>query len=114
MAQNQGSPERPSRGPRQPRRSVRIKAILHAHGTRRRVEIIDYSQHGVRVERASGIELEERVTVELPSGLRVPMMVLWVEASSAGLRFLGPIAHGHTVMRSLDEAARRYKLGRAS
>jgi hypothetical protein len=114
MAQNQGSPERHARGPRRPRRPVRIKATLHAHGTRRRVEITDYSQHGVRLERASGIEPQERVTVELPSGLRVPMMVLWVGASSAGLRFLGPITHGHTVMRSLDEAARRYKLRRAS
>ena len=88
--------------------------MLHAHGTRRRVEIIDYSQHGLGLEGASGIELQERVTVELRSGLRLPMTVLWVKATSTGLRFLGPIAPGHTVMCSLDEAARNYKRRRAS
>jgi hypothetical protein len=77
--------------------------MLHAHGTGRRVEIIDYSQHGLGLEGASGIELGERVTVELRWGLRLPMMVLWVKGSHAGLRFLGPIAPGHTVMRSLEQ-----------
>jgi hypothetical protein len=42
----------------------------HHHGDRR-VEIIDYSPHGLGLERASGIEPEERVTVELPWGLRL-------------------------------------------
>jgi hypothetical protein len=31
------------------------------------------------------IDPEERVTVELPCGLRLPMMVLWVEKDRAGL-----------------------------
>ena len=53
--------------------------------------------HGLGLEGELSIELQERVTVELPSGLRLPMLVLWVKANSAGLRFLGPIAHGHAV-----------------
>jgi hypothetical protein len=66
------------------------------------------------LERASGIEPEERVTVELPWGLRLPMMVLWVEEDRAGLRSLGPIAPEDTVMQSLEEAAKRYKRSHAS
>jgi hypothetical protein len=54
------------------------------------------------------------VTIELPCGLRLPMMVLWVEKDRAGLGFLGPIAPGHTVMRSLEEAAKRYRRSHAS
>jgi hypothetical protein len=62
------------------------------------------------LEGASGIEPEERVTVELPWGSRPSMMLLWVEKDRAGLRFLGPNASGHSVMRLLDQAARNYWL----
>ena len=96
-----------------PLHAVRISAFLHAHGTRRPTQIIDYSQHGLELERAAGIAPQERVTVELLSGFRLPMMVLWVKGDSAGLRFLGPIALGHAVMSSLNEAARKYKRRRA-
>ena len=109
-----GPSEQDAREPLRTPHSVRIKAMLHAHGTCRRVEVINYSHHGLGLERASGIELQERVTVELPSGLRLPMMVLWVKGGRAGLRFLGPIEPGHLVMRSLDEAARKYKRRRTS
>jgi hypothetical protein len=109
MAQNQGPPEQDAREPRQPRHSVRIKALLDAHGTCHSIEIIDYSRHGFKLERAFGIDPGQRVTVELRSGLRLPMIVLWVERGQAGVRFLGPIAPGHTVMRSLEQAARKYK-----
>jgi hypothetical protein len=85
-----------------------------ARGSRRRIDIVDYSLQRLELERTSDIEPYERVTVELPSGLRLPMMVLWVKAGSAGLRFLGPIAPGHMVIRSLDEAAREPTLRRTS
>ena len=51
------------------------------------------------------------MTVELPWGSRPPMMPLWVEKDREGLRFLGPIVPGRTVMRSADKRvaiARRY------
>jgi hypothetical protein len=109
MAHNQGLTGNDVRVPRHHRQPVRLKATLHAYGGSRRVEIVDYSPHGLGLERVSGIQPQERVTVELPAGLRLPMMVLWVEDGRAGLRFLGPIAPGHTVVRSLEEAARRFK-----
>jgi PilZ domain len=102
------------RARRSPRHAVRVRAVLHAHGTRRRIDIIDYSQHGFKLERAAGIEPQDRVTVELPSGQRLPMIVLWVEESRAGVRFLGPIAPGHTVMRWLDQSASKHRLLRSS
>jgi len=95
---------------RSPRHAVRVRAVLHAHGKHRRIDIIDYSQHGFKLQRVSGIEPDERVTVELPSGQRLPMIVLWVKEGRAGVRFLGPIAPGHTVMRWLDQSASKHKL----
>jgi hypothetical protein len=88
----------------------------HAARSRRahRIDIVDYSPYGPRLERASGIEPDERVTVQLRSGLRLPMRVVWVVGSTAALRFLGPIAPGHNAMRSLDEAARGHQARRPS
>jgi hypothetical protein len=114
MAHNQGPTAHDVREPRHHLKPVRIKAMLYGHGGDHRVEIIEYSPRGLGLERASGIEPQECVTMELPWGLRLPMRVLWVEGGKAGLRFLGPIAQGHTVMRLLEQAAERYKRSRAS
>ena len=112
MAHDEGSTRRDVRKPRQPRHAVRVRAVLHAHGKCRRIDIIDYSQHGFKLDRASGIGPHERVTVELPSGHRLPMRVVWIKGGEAGVRFLAAIAPEHPVMHSLDEAARNYKLRR--
>jgi hypothetical protein len=81
-------------------------------GRRRSIEITNYSVEGLSVDRAAGIELDERVTIELRSGERLPMRVVWIKGGEAGVRFLAAIAREHTVMRSLDKAAKNYKLRR--
>ena len=93
-----------------PRYAVRISALLRAGGRRRSIEITNYSVHGLRLDRAAGIELDERVTIELRSGQRLPMRVVWIKGDEAGVRFLATIAPEHPVMRWLDEAARNYEL----
>jgi hypothetical protein len=90
----------------QPLHPVLINAFLHVRGGRCRIEITDYSQHGLSLDRATGVELDERVTVELQSGRRLPMRVAWVRGTAAGVRFLGPIVSEHAVMRWLDEAVK--------
>jgi hypothetical protein len=110
MVQNPGATSRDARKPRPSRHAIRIRALLETGRKRRLVEITNYSQHGLSLDRAAGIEPDERVTVELLSGLRLPMRVVWMRDGEAGLRFLGPIAPGQTVMRLLDQAARNYKL----
>jgi hypothetical protein len=82
---------------------------LHVRGGRCRIEITDYSQHGLSLDRATGLEIDERVTVELQSGRRLPMRVAWVEGTAAGVRFLGPIMSEHAVLRWLDEAVKTQK-----
>jgi hypothetical protein len=94
--------------PRRSRRAVRIDAALEDHRGRRRILITAYSQHGLSLGRVAGVELDERVTVELRSGERLPMRVVWVRAGEAGVRFLGPIVLGYPVMRLLDEAAKEH------
>ena len=82
---------------------------LPTGGERCRIEITDYSQHGLSLDRATGVELDERVTVELASGRRLPMRVAWVKGTAAGVRFVGPIMSEHGVMRWLDEAVKVQK-----
>ena len=99
MAQIQDLPEHNGR-----RRSARIKAWLHVSGERFCIEITDYSRHRLEVGQVRAIRPDQRVTVELSSGTRLPVVVEWVEGSSASLCFVGPIAPGHPVMRELIEA----------
>ena len=106
MAHNLGPTSQDNPRPRLPRPALRIKAFLEDHCGRRRALITDYSQYGLSLYRAPGVELDARVTVELPSGERLPMRVAWVRGSEAGVRFLGPLVPGHPVMRLLDEAAK--------
>ena len=94
---------------RQPLHPVLINALLHVRGGRCRIEITHYSQHGLSLDRATGVELDERVTVELGSGRRLPMRVAWVKGTTAGVRFLGPIVSERAVMRWLDEAVKMQK-----
>jgi hypothetical protein len=82
---------------------------LHVPGGRCRIEITHYSQHGLSLDRATGLEIDERVTVELQSGRRLPMRVAWVEGTAAGVRFLGPIMSEHAVLRWLAEAVKTQK-----
>jgi|EndMetStandDraft_5_1072996.scaffolds.fasta_scaffold07594_3 hypothetical protein len=92
-----------------PRRTVHIGAVMHTRGERRRIDIVEYSSTGLSLDRAVGIELGQRVTIELRSGERLPMRVDWVKGAEAGVLFLGPIAPEHTVMRSLEEAAESFR-----
>jgi hypothetical protein len=110
MVHNPGPTSRDSSKQRPPQRAIRIRALLDAGGERRVIEITHYSQYGLRLHRVAGIGPDARVIVELRSGHRLPMRVAWVRDGNASLRFVGPIAPGHTVMRLLDQAARNYKL----
>jgi hypothetical protein len=110
-----GSPERATYRSKRARCSTNIRAVLHVRGARRqRVLILDYSPHGLQLEHSSGIALDDHVTVELGSGLRIPMRVAWVSGSSVALRFLGQIEPGHTAMHALDEAVRAMRARRRS
>ena len=109
MAHRRGPTRHDAPKLRQPLHPVPINAFLHVRGGRCRIEITDYSQHGLSFDRATGVELDERVTVELRSGRRLPMRVAWVKGTTAGVRFLGPIMSEHAVMRWLDEAVKMQK-----
>jgi hypothetical protein len=93
---------------------VHINAYLEGDRGRQRILISECSQLGLILDRISGLALNERVTVELRSGQRLPMRVIWARGSQAGVRFLGPIAPEHPVLQLLEAAAKKHQAGQAS
>jgi hypothetical protein len=86
---------------------VHIGAYLEDRRGRHRILITAYSAVGLTLDRTAGLELDERVTVELRSGDRLPTRVVWVRGARARVRFLGSIAQGHPVPQLLEAAAKR-------
>jgi hypothetical protein len=78
------------------RRPVRIPALLDRHdGLSRSVVVVDYLRGGLRIDSPFGVAIGEHVTVELLSGHRFPVEVIWAISTQIGVRFLGPIQPGH-------------------
>ena len=69
--------------------------------------IEDYSHHGLRLVSRFPAAIGERVTVELLSGHRLPVQVMWVAGTHLGVRFFG-IQAGHPGLLALWEAVRKY------
>ena len=93
---------------------VHISAHLEGRRGRQRILITTYPALGLTLDRTAGLELYERVTVELRSGDRLPTRVVWVRRAKARVRFLGSIPQGHPVPRLLEEAATRHQSRRTS
>jgi len=91
------------------RQPVHIAALLHCHRLCRSAVIADYSQDGLRLESTCAVAIGERATVELPSGHRLPVQVMWVAGAHMGVRFFGTIQAGHPAMLALREAIRKHK-----
>jgi PilZ domain len=90
-------------------RPVHIHARLVGHDHRCSATILDYSTNGLRLTDTFAVGIGERVTIDLLTGHRLPVVVTWVVGSQVGVRFVGPIAPGHPALLALDAAAERYK-----
>jgi PilZ domain len=91
------------------RRPVHIHAQLVGHNHRCSATILDYSTNGLRLIDTFAVGIGERVTIDLLTGHRLPVVVTSVVGSQVGVRFLGPIAPGHPTLLALDAAAKEYK-----
>ena len=92
------------------RKYMCLPALLLGHGLCSSVTIRDYSMRGLCLDGAFGFETRERVTVELLTGQRLPVVVAWSKGTEIGVRFVGPITSGHPALLALEMAAEAYKL----
>jgi PilZ domain len=91
------------------RRRVHIVALLHCHRLSRTVVIADCSHNGLRLVTTFAATIGERATVELLSGHRLPVQVMWVAGSHIGVRFFEKMQAGHPAMLAIREAVRKYE-----
>ena len=91
------------------RRSVFAHALLIGDGPCRDVIILNYSPRGLHLIDSSENRVGRRVTIELTTGHRLPVVVASVDGSQAVVRFVGAIAPGHPALQALDDAARQHK-----
>jgi hypothetical protein len=91
------------------RRRVHILALLHCHRLSRTVVIADYSHDGLLLKSRFDAAIGERATVELLSGHRLPVQVMWVAGTHIGVRFYGKLQAGNPGMIALWEAIRKYE-----
>jgi ferric-dicitrate binding protein FerR (iron transport regulator) len=91
------------------RRRVHIVALFHCHRLSRSVVIADYSVDGLRLVSTFAAAIGERATVELSSGHRLPVQVMWVAGAHIGVRFFGRVQSEDPAMLALCEAVRKYE-----
>src|SRR5262245_9354385 len=91
------------------RQQVNIAAILRCHRLRRRAIIVDFSLGGLHIDSSIAVVIGERATVELSSGDRLPVQVIWVAGGHFGVRFLVAMTEDHPANLALREAAREYQ-----
>jgi hypothetical protein len=103
-----GAKERRERR-RYPRRPVHVSALIHAHGLCRSVTIVDYTPLGLRLKGTFGIAAGDRITVELLTGDRLPLVVAWAMGSEVGAEFVGPTRSEHPAIVALEDAVQRYQ-----
>jgi hypothetical protein len=100
MQQSAGNPAR-----RQfQRASVRATAFVHRGGTFQRAQIVDYSRGGLQLRGTFGLIKQDRIQVELISGVRVSAEVAWSLGSHTGIVFPEPLPPTHP---AIVELARR-------
>src|SRR5262245_48999074 len=91
------------------RQPVHIATLLRCHRLCRRAVIVDYSLGGLRIDSNLAVAIGERATVELPSGYRLAVQIVWVAGGHIGARFFGAMEDAHPAKLALWEAVREYE-----
>jgi PilZ domain len=89
------------------RLDAHISALLHVRKQFQTVTVVDYSQGGVQLQGSFGLMPRDVVTLELLSGQRIGIEVMWSLGSRLGARFAPAIAADDPVLAALDAAAKR-------
>jgi hypothetical protein len=88
------------------RRRVRFCAIVECHGVSRMIEVIDFSNAGLRVDKLTGLAVGDRLTISLTPDIAVEGTIVWLVWHKAGIQFMPPLTDADPAYRFLmDQAA---------
>ena len=87
------------------RRSVQFSAIAECHGISRVVEIVDFSNSGLRIDKVTGLAAGDRLTITFTPDVAVEGTIAWLVWHKAGLQFTQSLKQDDPAYRLLMERA---------
>lgn len=94
------------------RRPVRCSGMIECRGMTRAVDIIDFSNSGLRVDHVTGLGAGDEVMLLLTPQLSVAATIAWLVWHKAGLRFLRPLSAADPVHVFLTAEAAKLDVAR--
>lgn len=87
------------------RRSVQFGAIAECHGISRAIEIVDFSNAGLRIDKVSGLAAGDHVKICFTPDITVEGTIAWLVWHKAGLQFTQSLKQDDPAYRFLMERA---------
>jgi PilZ domain-containing protein len=87
------------------RTPAKTKVFVHCRGRFQRATIANYSHDGAQLEGTFGLFKYDPVSIELPSGLKVPGKVEWSLGGQTGIAFAERLAETHPAIIELARKA---------
>lgn len=87
------------------RRRVQFSAIAHCHGISRAIEVVDFSNTGLRIDKVSGLAAGDRVAISFTPDVAVEGTIAWLVWHKAGLQFAQPLKPDDPAYRFLMDRA---------
>ncbi|AGK57500.1 type IV pilus assembly PilZ [Hyphomicrobium denitrificans 1NES1] len=90
---------------RDERRSVQVSAIAECHGISRAIEVVDFSNAGLRIDKVTGLATGDRLTISFTPDVSVEGTIVWLVWHKAGLQFTRPLKQDDPAYRFLMDRA---------
>ena len=103
----QGDGERPTIRREHERCHAHVCALLHVRKQFQTVTVVDYSQGGVQLQGSFGLIPRDVIALELLTGHRIAIEVVWSLGSRLGARFVQPLASDDPLLAALEWAVKR-------
>jgi hypothetical protein len=87
------------------RRRVRFSAIVECHGVSRTIEVVDFSNVGLRIDKLTGLAVGDRVTIAFTPDIAVEGTIAWLVWHKAGIRLTPHLTEDHPAYRFLMNQA---------
>jgi len=87
------------------RRRVQFNAIAECHGIARAIEVVDFSNAGLRIDKVSGLAAGDRLKISFTPDISVEGTIAWLVWHKAGLQFTKPLKQDAPAYQYLVERA---------
>jgi hypothetical protein len=97
---------------RDSRRRLKCNAVVECRGVSRKIEVVDFSTDGLRLDGVTGLATGDHVLILLTPELSVEGVIAWSVWHKAGVKLLRPLAENDEVYLYLADQAAAMELAR--